>query len=1279
MPADLAAAVRLGGQMGRRFAEFDWASHPLGEPATWPPEVRASVAVALTSRFPIVLWLGADDLYLVYNDAYLPVLGDKHPAALGTPGKQVWWDIWSHIGPMLAGVVSTGEATWSNDLMLPVVTDGKARERFFTFSYGPLVLANGRIDGVFCAVNETTERVLGERRLHVLNSVAGAVMEARTVDDAVTAMIEVCGEGHPDLPFMAVYLAGPRGSTLRAASPSVAGLLPRHLAEIVGADGDDTVPGSLFDLRPLIPASTRGESRPRQALVLPLSGGGTEVSMGGLVVGLNPLRPVDDLYRGFCRLLADQMTAALATAASYQQQQLRADTLAELDRAKTTFLTNVSHEFRTPLTLLIGPLQDAIDAAGNDPAQQERLAIARRNARRLLRLVNSLLEFSRIEAGRVELNLRPVSLGAITAQVASSFAGLCERAGIGLVLDCAPVTGAVDVDMWETIVLNLLSNAAKFTYAGSITVELRPLADGASRLRVADTGTGIAAHDLDRLFERFYRADNSRGRTVEGSGIGLSLVRSLVELHGGTIGVESELDRGTTVTVELPPPAGGDERAPLDRLTDADDPADNAFVAEALQWLDRPDPAAGPGAVPADRALVLIADDNADMRAHLDRILSERWDTITTADGRAALEAMRRDRPDLLVTDVMMPGLDGFALTRAIRSDPAIAGTPVLMLSARAGSEAAGAGLASGADDYLAKPFTSTDLVNRVEARLRAAARELAHRARDEATVRREAAIADMTAAISAAESIHQLLSAVRSGPLDTSAAAVAVVDEDRQYATVYFDGAVDPEVSARYHRVSLDAPVPIANAITTEQPMVMPNPQLIDPRFEQVVRDVATSIQARAIYPLHDTAGTVIGALALLWPKPTSFTRSQLDLFAHAAVVTGPALARLKIIAEEHRIATDFQKHLLDLDRSCAEVAVAALYQSATDVMQVGGDWYLATPAQPGRIAVSVGDVVGHGLAAATVMGNLRAVVAASALAAADPRHVLTYVQRYAGTLDGARCSTLAYVTLDTATGTLNYICAGHPYPLLVTADGATRLLRDGRMPPLAAFGQLHDQTPGQAVLPPGSMLILYTDGLIERRGESLNDGLARLEAAAADCATMASDAACASLLRRLAPPGGYTDDVVILALRPTGTTPTSWVTTSPAVRTQLPELRHRLHAWLSGLGLDTALHHNILISVGEAVANALEHGSDFDPGKTVTVEAFATPEGIAVSVRDAGQWSGDSTASHRKFDRGRGLTLMHGLADQVDTTRTAQGTTVTLHYPSRPGTTIATPGALP
>ncbi|MGH3967998.1 MAG: ATP-binding response regulator, partial [Mycobacterium sp.] len=597
---------------------------------------------------------------------------------------------------MLTSVVTTGVATWADDLMVTFVVVGRPQERYFTFSYSPLIAGDGEIYGICCAVAETTERVLSERRLHVLNAVASAVMDTRTIDDAVAAAIAVCADQPADLPFVAAYV----DDRLRGATPSVLPLLPPALTKLTSwplAPRSRAEVQIIERLGVLIPgiAHALGDDCPDQALVLPL---GEDSTGGALVIGAPPRCPLDDQYRGFCQLLADQLSSAMASAVSYEQERQRADALAELDRAKTAFLTNVSHEFRTPLTLLLGPLEDALSGAGTDELLAHRLQTARRNAGRLLRLVDSLLDFSRIEAGRATANLACTDVGELTSQIASSFAELCQRAGLRLVVECRPVLADIDPTMWETIIGNLLSNAVKYTLDGSITVATQSVS-GYCCVSIRDTGVGIAEADLTRLGERFFRADTARGRSVEGTGIGLSLVHGLVELQQGTVEITSEPDRGTTVTIRLPrsvgrTPAG---HAPAGLL-------DNPYVVEAGLWLV---PTGDAVADDDERPLVLIADDNADMRAHLERVLSKHWRTVLAADGEDALRTTRERRPDVVVTDVMMPRLDGFDFVAAIRADPELSATPVLMLSARAGAEAVREGYAGGADDYLPKPFRS--------------------------------------------------------------------------------------------------------------------------------------------------------------------------------------------------------------------------------------------------------------------------------------------------------------------------------------------------------------------------------------------------------------------------------------------------------------------------------------------------------------------------------------------------------------------------------------------
>ncbi len=405
--------------------------------------------------------------------------------------------------------------------------------------------------------------------------------------------------------------------------------------------------------------------------------------------------------------------------------------LAELDELKTRFFANISHEFRTPLTLMMGPLEDALaQPEGLSPANRDQLELAHRNSLRLLKLVNTLLDFSRIEAGRIQASFEPVDLARLTAELASAFSSAIERAEMRLVVSCAPLNEPVYVDreMWEKIVLNLISNAFKFTFEGEIEVSLREAGDTVE-LTVRDTGTGIPADEIPRLFDRFHRVKGARGRSWEGSGIGLALVQELVRLHGGTVRVLSKVGEGTSFSVTVP---RGQSHLPADRIASAPLAStgirSEAFVEEVLRWLpDASLPASiteNPPAAPEVRATghILLADDNADMRDYVRRLLAQSgYEVDAVADGYAALKAAREHKPDLVLTDVMMPGLDGFGLLRELRADLNLSTVPLVLLSARAGEEARIEGLHAGADDYLIKPFSARELLARVDSHLRMA------------------------------------------------------------------------------------------------------------------------------------------------------------------------------------------------------------------------------------------------------------------------------------------------------------------------------------------------------------------------------------------------------------------------------------------------------------------------------------------------------------------------------------------------------------------------------
>ncbi len=716
------------GEMVGRMRALDWSKTPVGPPETWPESLRTAVRICLTSSFPMWIWWGSE-VTMFYNDAHIPMLGAaKHPQWLGRSAQGCWSEIWNDLLPMLEGARNRGEAAGFNDLLLILERNSIKEETYFTFSISPLFGSRGTVDGLICPTTETTRQVVSERRLRTLRDLGARSGEARSAAEACAVSAGILKNNPHDVAFALLYLTEPDGKSARLAGS--VGLTPGPDApEVVDLQAPD--PRSPWPLRDaaagrVLHLTDPRTSRPlpggpwpepcRNVLVLPVGKEGEAF----LVAGASPRRVLDQDYRSFFDLIAGNLSTLVSSASAFQVERRRAETLAELDRAKTAFFSNVSHEFRTPLTLMLGPLEDEL-AERNAPlpeARRERLETAHRNSLRLLKLVNSLLDFSRIEAGRVQATYEATDLAAYTAELAGVFRAAIEKAGLQLTVDCPPLPEPIHVDreMWEKIVLNLLSNAFKHTFEGGITVRLRGGADQVT-LSIADTGVGISAAEQPRIFERFHRVKGAQSRTHEGTGIGLALVKELAGLHGGTVGVESREGRGTTFTVSV---KTGQAHLPADRVgksraEDTTTPRASAYALEALHWLpETPAPAVATG----PRPYILLADDNADMRDYVRRLLADQYEVQTVADGNAALASARARVPDLVLSDVMMPGLDGFGLLRELRAGGATRTIPVILLSARAGEASAVEGLAGGADDYIAKPFSARELLARVRTHL---------------------------------------------------------------------------------------------------------------------------------------------------------------------------------------------------------------------------------------------------------------------------------------------------------------------------------------------------------------------------------------------------------------------------------------------------------------------------------------------------------------------------------------------------------------------------------
>jgi signal transduction histidine kinase len=783
--------------MDELLRRIDWAATPIGTPDKWPGTWRAALRMCLDSFVPMVVLLGKGHV-MVYNDACKPVVGGRHPRCLGREAATEWPEIWSStIEPMVNHVIATGEPAGSDDLYLPLERNGYPEETHMAFAVSAIREDDGAPTALLVTLRETTERVLVGRLVECLDALSTRCFPAETPDEACRVAAEVTNRYLRDMPFALMYLVDRDGKHAHLAAHSGLSSLPEDIAPSVVSLGSE--PGtSLWDVAGVIATQAAAENTgvrervvaflrdpsfaPEIAHTVPLldpSGG-----VGGvLVMGTNPMRPALE-GRRLSNAVAARLTTAIANAKVKQQTRERAEALAALDRAKTLFLSDVSHEFRTPLTLLLSPLDDVLSRRSLPDSDRELLQTSRRAASRLLKLVQSMLDFSRVEAGRLQAAFEAADLTADTVDLVSLFRSTFERAKLRLEVECPPLPEPVyvDRDMWEKIVLNLVSNAFKFTLNGAVKVSLAAEEEWIA-LTVRDTGCGITEADLPRVFERFHRGQTTQARTAEGSGIGLSLVNELVKLHGGYIEVASAVNHGTTVCVRV---RRGTKHLPADRVGVPRRAGPLAvaapYIEEVSGWVEgadeplrtvKPKAKASSGkrasATPVESAeRVLVVDDNADMRRYLRRILEEQWKVDTATDGMAALDKIRKSKPDLLIADLMMPGLDGLSLLGALRDDPRCADLPVMVLSARANEDASIDALNAGADDYLPKPFAARELKARVAVQLARGRLRRAERAARE--------VAEQTSFMK--DELVLMLSNALRNPLNVMLNSIAVVKE---------------------------------------------------------------------------------------------------------------------------------------------------------------------------------------------------------------------------------------------------------------------------------------------------------------------------------------------------------------------------------------------------------------------------------------------------------------------------------------------------------------------
>lgn len=731
-----------GGEMGKLIRSMDWSKTALGPIETWPQSLRTSVSLCLSSTFPILIAWGPETIQ-IYNDSYRPICGEKHPKSMGENFRICWETALPVVGDKFTRG-QHGEGTYIKDQRMFLDRYGYLEETWMTFSFAPIRDESGGVGGIFHPITETTEKMLSARRTQVIKDLGVAIVKAKTVQEISNIVNAQYDAFQLDLPFLLFFeLKGNYAELI-----SATGVNPEHPM----APFHINLPSTTWPIQQVIDSGELVEiknlqkifgeldcgpydANPNSAIVVPIKITGQKDFFGFLVAGVSACRALDHEYFNFYDQLASTFNTAVSNVYAYEMEQKRAEALAEIDRSKTAFFSNVSHEFRTPLTLMLGPLEELLQQT--DIKSQHRIQIdtTHRNALRLLKLVNNLLDYSRVEAGRVQAVYQRLDINELTIDLASSFRSIIEKAGMTLDVDCS-ITDSnfyVDKQMWEKIVLNLLSNAFKYTLKGKITIALRR-EENTAILEVTDTGVGIAENELPHMFERFHRIQNTAGRTHEGTGIGLSLVHELVQLHGGNIIVTSVYGTGSKFTVSIPagnlhlPQAQVDFTSPTSHSNSVVAP----FINEAYNLL--PYQARLDENVKTeithdidtlkDNSLdkdtrILIVDDNSDMRAYLKRLLEPFFTVETAVNGKDALDRIIQQPPSMILSDIMMPVMDGKTMLMQLRNNPDLFRLPVILLSARAGEDAVIDGLEAGADDYLVKPFSAPELLTKIRAQIK--------------------------------------------------------------------------------------------------------------------------------------------------------------------------------------------------------------------------------------------------------------------------------------------------------------------------------------------------------------------------------------------------------------------------------------------------------------------------------------------------------------------------------------------------------------------------------
>ena len=652
----------------------DWAATPLGPMDGWPQALRIAVGICLNSRFPMFVWWGQHAIN-IYNDAYVPMLGKRHPAAFARPAQETWSDIWDIVGEQRRLVMERGEPTWNERVLLVMERNGFPEDTWFTWSYSPIYEEDGSIGGLFCAVTEETGRVLAEReRDRLMREAQDAARTLRTWFD--------------NAPGFVALLRGPefRFELVNTAYRELVG--NRRLE---GLKFDDALPEVVdqgyFDLLQRVYREGR-----------PFVGRAMRVLLQHAPEAPPVERFVDFIYEPV--LDAAGGVAGIFVQGHDVTDQVHATVaLEDANRRKDEFLATLAHELRNPLA----PIRQAAMVARStrDVARQDwAMNVIERQVGHMALLLDDLLDVSRISRGKLQLRIAQVDLQSVVDSAVETAWPLIEakRHQLRVELPDRPVQLAVDPVRIAQVLANLLSNAAKYTDAGGSIRLFAEVQGDRLLLRVRDNGIGLSAEHMEAIFGMFSQVASAAEHAQGGLGIGLALSRGLVQLHGGTLEARSDgPGQGSEFTVSLPLSPG------------AAQPAGTADAAPA-----------GPREAPRGRR-ILVADDNADALSTMTLLLEmEGHEVHTASDGEQALARAEALRPDVAILDIGMPRLSGHQVAQRIRASEWSGDTLLIALTGWGQAQDQERALAAGFDYHCTKPVDLAALLPLVNAQRRA-------------------------------------------------------------------------------------------------------------------------------------------------------------------------------------------------------------------------------------------------------------------------------------------------------------------------------------------------------------------------------------------------------------------------------------------------------------------------------------------------------------------------------------------------------------------------------